>query len=78
MNYYSETFAGTYALVACLRFATEVCELLYNSSTIMGKFYAGYGLSLFQASRALFALVIMCQALIYPKVVQVSPEDDEE
>lgn len=77
MNHRAGTFAGTYALVAYMQVAIEVCNVLYHAPFIMGKHYVSNGLSIFEASRGLFSLAVLYQAIRLPKVVQNTPDDDE-
>lgn len=74
MNHYAGTFAGTYALVAYLQIGVEVCEVLYNFSLVMGEFYVINGLSVFEASRVVFSLAVLAQAVTLPRVEQEGGE----
>lgn len=77
MNHRAGTFAGTYAVVAFIQVAIEAGNLLYHTQLVMGKYYVSNGWSIFEASRALFSLVVAYQAATLPKVLQVVPQDQE-
>ena len=76
-NHKSQSFAGTYHLVAGLALAQTIGRMMYHVPAVVGRYEVGQGLGLDMVVRLGLELTRVWQGYKWSRVEQVVQEDDE-
>ena len=76
-NHKSQSFAGTYHLVAGLSLAQTIGQMMYHVPAVVGRYEVGQGLGLDMVVRLGLELARVWQGYKWSRVEQVVQEDDE-